>query len=378
MDIPFSPKWYVMAKPAGAHCNLHCDYCYYRSTAGDTIYEGRFTKDNLRFREVSARCSLREGADTQFLDTYIRQYIQLTPVGEEVVFIWHGGEPLLRPLSYYQEAVRLQKHHADGHPVSNIVQTNGTLLTDEWCRFFHDEQWTVGISIDGPEEVHNRYRGTSFARVMQGIERLQKHAVSYTVMAVISDESARQPLQVYHFLRRLGTPFLQLEPQAEPHLAGMVSPQEFAAFYNAVFDEWYAHDIGNVYIELFDNTLAMVMGYPSSTCIYSPRCGNAPVVEADGMLYCCDHYVPQAPLGNIFDTPLLPLLSGERMFRFGQQKMPTANRCASCQFLSLCYGGCPRHRDATGVNRLCKGYQAFFRHTLPYFNAMAATIRQKA
>ena len=130
MDIPFSPKWYVMAKPAGAHCNLHCDYCYYRSTAGDTIYDLRFTKDNLRFREVSACCSLREGADTQFLDTYIRQYIQLTPVGEEVVFIWHGGEPLLRPLSYYQEAVRLQKHYADGHPVSNIVQTNGTLLTD--------------------------------------------------------------------------------------------------------------------------------------------------------------------------------------------------------------------------------------------------------
>ena len=149
-------------------------------------------------------------------------------------------------------------------------------------------------------------------------------------------------------------------------------------FYNAVFDEWFAHDIGKVYIELFENTLAMFMGYPSSTCIYSPRCGNAPVLEADGAVYCCDHYVPHAVLGNVFDTPLLALLSSARMFRFGQQKMPTAERCASCEFLRLCYGGCPRHRDVVGVNRLCEGYQAFFRHTLPYFREIAATIRQQA
>ena len=358
MDYRFAPKWYVMAKPAGARCNLHCDYCYYLHSGGKDCADGETVR--------------------KWLEEYIRQYVQLTPENEEVVFCWHGGEPLLRPLSFYREAVRLQRAYAGRHLITNVIQTNGTLLTDEWCAFLHDEGWRVGVSIDGPEHVHNRYRNRSFGRVMSGIERLYRHRVDYTLMAVVTDYSAKYPQEVYDFLTRLGTPFLQLEPQCEAGSVGQVSAETFGNFCNTLFDIWYGRqDMGKVYIDLFEATLALLMGFPSPTCIYSERCGNAPVVEADGDVYACDHYVPRVRLGNLFETPLLDLLTDGRMQAFGARKMPTAAECKACPFLRLCYGGCPRHRDADGVNVLCEGYKAYFRHTVPRFQEMATTIRTR-
>ena len=360
----FAPKWYVMAKPVGARCNLRCDYCYYLHSSDST----------------SCACIERvdEVATHRWLEEYIRQYVQLTPEHNEVVFCWHGGEPLLRPLSFYKEVVRLQRPYTANYTISNVIQTNGTLLTDDWCAFFHDEGWKVGVSIDGPEHIHNRYRNHSFQQVMEGIERLFRHQVDYTLMAVITDYSAQYPHEVYDFLTRLGSPFLQFEPQCEQGSVGQVSAEAFGAFYNTLFDTWYERqDMGRVYIDLFDTTLALLMGYPSPSCIYSERCGNAPVVEKNGDVYCCDHYVPQARLGNLLDTPLLHLVMDERMQAFGAQKMPVAASCKACPFLSLCYGGCPRHRDSRGINRLCEGYQAYFQHTLPYFQEMAAVIRER-
>lgn len=345
-----------MAKPCGARCNLQCSYCYYRNNNPQTEWG------------VSKQ-------DTEWLTAYIRQYIQLTPVGEEVVFIWHGGEPLLKPLAFYQEAVQLQKQFADGHPISNIIQTNATLLQEEWCRFFHDEQWTVGVSVDGPKEIHERYRGASFQRTMQGVEWLQKYGVAYTIMGVITEESALKPIEVYRFLRQLGTPFLQFEPQCEPHLPGRLSAEDFARFYCAVFDEWYVHDIGKIYVELFDNTLAMLMGYPSSTCISSEQCGNALAIEMNGDVFACDHYVPELRLGNLFSESLLSLLSHPELGGLAAAKMPTAAACRSCEYLRLCYGGCPRYRDEEGKHILCEGYKAFFRHTLPRFQQMSNAIQ---
>ncbi|MGM9825507.1 MAG: anaerobic sulfatase maturase [Paludibacteraceae bacterium] len=347
---------YVMAKPCGARCNLRCEYCYYR--------------DNIQRTDRS-----ETETEKEWLSAYVRQYIQMKPLGEEVVFIWHGGEPLLKPIRFYEEVVRLQKQYADGHPISNILQTNGTLLNEEWCRFFHDEQWTVGISVDGPKEVHEHYRGACFQRVMQGVELLHKYGVAYTIMGVITGESARHPLEVYRFVRQLGTRFLQFEPQCEPYLPGRVSAEDFARFYCSVFDEWYAHDIGKVYIELFDNTLAMLMGYPSSTCVFSDHCGNALAVEANGDVFACDHFVPELRLGNLFSDSLLSLLSHPELRGLAEAKMPTASSCLSCEYLRLCYGGCPRYRDEEGKHVLCEGYKTFFQHTLPRFQHMATVIR---
>ncbi|MGN0236262.1 MAG: anaerobic sulfatase maturase [Paludibacteraceae bacterium] len=350
-----------MAKPCGPKCNLRCDYCYYR--------------DGIRSAGISS-FGQASGKESEWLSAYIRQYIQLRPLGEEVVFIWHGGEPLLQPVAFYQEAVRLQKQYADGHPISNIIQTNGTLLNEEWCRFFHDEQWMVGVSVDGPKEIHEHYRGACFPQVMKGVELLRKHGTAYTVMGVITDRSARQPLEVYRFLRQLGTCFLQFEPQCEPSLPGRVSPEAFAHFYCSVFDEWYTHDIGKVYIEMFDNTLAMLMGYPSSTCVFSDHCGSALALEANGDVFACDHFVPELHLGNMFSTPLLSLLSHPELRSLAEAKMPAAPSCLSCEYLRLCYGGCPRYRGEDGRHILCEGYKACFRHTLPRFRHMATVIRE--
>ncbi len=381
-DIAYSPflRRYVMAKPVSSRCNLGCSYCYYLG---------------------AARVVPPQQMSDAVLEAYIKQYIALTPVGEEVSFCWHGGEPLLLQRSFFEQVLALQRHYADGHPITNVLQTNGTLLNDEWCRFFADEQFLVGISLDGDEDCHNHYRTTrtgigSFRDTMRGIDLLNRYGADYNILAVINDYTAARPREVYRFLRSVGSPYLQFSPNVEWLPSGQltpssVSPEAFGSFYCAVFDEWYAHDIGHTFVELFDTTLALLMGFPPPSCVFGETCGNAAVLEANGNLFTCDHFVaPDALsdgasmcLGNILDTPLQTMLYSPAMQAFGEHKAALSDECRSCSYLRLCYGECPHHRfplsssleSSPSINYLCTGYRAYFAHTLPYFTQMESDIR---
>lgn len=369
-NAAYSPflRRYVMAKPTGSRCNLGCAYCYYLPTA-----------------EVVAPAVMTDSV----LEAYIRQYIALSPVGEEVSFCWHGGEPLLLSRSFYEKALALQRQYADGHPITNVIQTNGTLLTDEWCGFLAEHQFLVGVSLDGDEECHDRYRRTrggkgSFAEVMRGVERLNRYGADYNILAVINGYTAARPLQVYRFLRSVGAPYLQFAPDTERDASGVlretaVSAEAFGQFYCTIFDEWYAHDIGRVFVELFDTTLALLMGYAPPACIFGEKCGNAAVLEANGNLYCCDHFVsPSACLGNIKTDSLWDMLYSPEMQAFGERKADLPSRCTACEFLRLCHGECPKNRfGADGTNYLCEGYRMYFSHTLPYFKQMQTYIGEQ-
>ncbi len=386
-NATYSPflRRYVMAKPTGSRCNLGCAYCYYLAAA-----------------EVAAPTVMTDAV----LEAYIRQYIALSPDGEEVSFCWHGGEPLLLPRSFYERALLLQRKYADGHPITNVIQTNGTLLTDEWCEFLAENQFLVGVSLDGDEACHDRYRRTrggkgSFKEVMRGVERLNRYAVDYNILAVINGYTAQRPLEVYRFLRSVGSPYMQFAPDVERDASGVlrettVSAEAFGQFYCTIFDEWYAHDTGRVFVELFDTTLALLMGYAPPACIFGETCGNAAVLEANGDLYCCDHFVSKAAcLGNIMTDSLWNMLYSPAMQAFGEQKAELPSRCKACEYVRLCNGECPKNRFYAGdgeksavgekdrekteppTNYLCEGYRMYFEHTLPYFKQMKAYIEQQ-
>lgn len=318
----------------------------------------------------------------EVLSSYIRQYIDLHSDGE-VEFCWHGGEPLLAGLPFFNRVIELQKQYGQGLQIYNVVQTNGTLLTDEWCEWLKEHHFLVGLSLDGPEHCHDHYRHTaigtgSFKQVIEGVERLNQYGVEYNLMAVINDYTAQYPLDVYRFLRGLGTPYLQFSPNVERDKTGRltpssVSPEAFGHFYCEVFDEWLSHDRGRTYIQLFDSTLASLLGYAPEVCLFGERCGHAAVLEADGSLYCCDHFATQPYyLGNILTIPLAQLMTSERMLAFAAQKTATlTERCRQCEFLNLCQGECPKNRLYPNTeNYLCAGYHAFFTHSVKTLSAL--------
>lgn len=370
-----------MAKPVGSACNLACGYCYYLP-AGEVVRACRMSK--------------------AVLEAYVRQYIALTPVGEEVCFCWHGGEPLLRERGFYEKALALQARYGEGHVVTNVLQTNGVLLDEEWCAFLKAGQFLVGISVDGPEDCHDRYRRASsgrgsFAEAMRGVELLNRYGVDYNILSVVTDYSAERGAEVYRFLRGLGTPYLQFAPNVERawDAAGRewrltkssVGAEAFGRFYCEVFDEWWAADRGRTYVELFDTTLALLMGEAPPSCVFAERCGNAAVLEATGDVFACDHFVDAreaaegcgTPLGNILETPLQEMVYSGAMEAFGDRKAALSADCGGCAYRRLCYGECPKHRLARGSdgvahNYLCAGYKAYFRHTLPYFEEMRGYI----
>lgn len=388
MIAPFGKPLYVMAKPVGARCNLACEYCYY------------LEKEKLS--ENPAAC--RPMSD-KLLEQFTRDYIQSQTM-QEVLFTWHGGEPLLRPLSFYRKALDLQRRYAGGRHIDNAIQTNGTLLTDEWCRFLHDNGWLVGISIDGPRELHDRYRRSrggdpSWESVMRGIDLLQKHDVDWNAMATVNACNADHPLEFYRFFRDIGAHYLQFTPVVErllPHddgrtlaapadtdapLAGYsVSPQQWGDFLCRIFDEWVVSDVGQMFVQLFDATLANWCGMPPGVCSMSEDCGHAAVMEANGDVYSCDHFVfPEYRLGNIRQHTLVEMLYGQRQQQFGRQKRHALPRqCRECSYLFACHGECPKNRFATaadgepGLNYLCSGYHAFFRHAEPCMEYMRREI----
>ncbi|MBR1548305.1 MAG: anaerobic sulfatase-maturation protein [Prevotella sp.] len=357
---PFARPLYVMLKPAGAACNLACRYCYYLEKS--SLYhgeQGRTMSDEL-------------------LDEFTRQYLEAQTM-PQVLFTWHGGEPLLRPLSFYQKALELQRRYARGRQIDNCLQTNGTLLTDEWCRFFKENHFLIGISIDGTQQMHDEYRRhrtgqPSWSDVMRGIGLLQRHGVEWNAMATVNAYNAQRPQAFYHFFRDMGCEYLQFTPVVEREHGRVadysVAPRQWGDFLCTVYDEWVCRDVGRVFVQTFDATLANWAGVTPGVCSLSNLCGHAAAMEWNGDVYSCDHYVfPEYRLGNIRQQSLTEMLYGERQARFSRQKQQSLPRqCRECRWLLACHGECPKNRFATdrygqaGLNYLCEGYRQYFCH----------------
>jgi uncharacterized protein len=381
---PFAKPLYVMLKPAGAHCNLACKYCYY------------LEKNNLY------QNSHRHLMSDEMLEQFTREYIEAQTM-PQVLFTWHGGEPLMRSIDFYKKALALQKKYAHGKQIDNVIQTNGTLLTDEWCEFFAQNHWLVGISIDGPQEYHDHYRVTpagkpSWEKVMQGISLLKKHRVEWNAMAVVNAYNAEHPLEFYHFFRDNGCQYLQFTPIVErltehedgrtlasladdreiPLADASVTPQQWGNFLCTIFDDWVRHDVGKTFVEIFDCTLANWMGVLPGICAYSKECGHAGVMEHNGDVYSCDHFVfPEYKLGNIRNQSLIDMLYGEKQQAFSRLKHTSLPRqCKECDMEFACHGECPKNRfekdkyGEPGLNYLCQGYYQYYTHVAPYMDFM--------
>lgn len=381
---PFAKPLYVMLKPAGAHCNLACKYCYY------------LEKNNLY------QNSHRHLMSDEMLEQFTREYIEAQTM-PQVLFTWHGGEPLMRSIDFYKKALALQKKYAHGKQIDNVIQTNGTLLTDEWCEFFAKNHWLVGISIDGPQEYHDHYRVTpagkpSWEKVMQGISLLKKHRVEWNAMAVVNAYNAEHPLEFYHFFRDNGCQYLQFTPIVErltehedgrtlasladdreiPLADASVTPQQWGNFLCTIFDDWVRHDVGKTFVEIFDCTLANWMGVLPGICAYSKECGHAGVMEHNGDVYSCDHFVfPEYKLGNIREQSLIDMLYGEKQQAFSRLKHTSLPRqCKECDMEFACHGECPKNRfekdkyGEPGLNYLCQGYYQYYSHVAPYMDFM--------
>ncbi|HAT6802252.1 TPA: anaerobic sulfatase maturase [Citrobacter freundii] len=353
----------VMAKPASSRCNLDCRYCFYIDKPAHPVM------------------------DDTTLSTFIQQHIAAQP-GPDVLFAWQGGEPTLCGLDFFQRVVELQKQFGAGKQIQNAFQTNGILLNDAWCRFLHDNNWLVGLSLDGPADLHDAFRvsrrgNPTHQKVMTALQKLVEYRVEFNLLVVVNRLNSGQPERMYHYLRQLGTPFLQFIPLVEQDEHGRltaesVEPQAWGQFLNSVFDIWVREDIGRVYIQLFDSTLGVWCGYPSQMCALSQDCGHAFALEANGDLYQCDHYVyPQYRLGNIHHTPLKAINASPQAIAFGERKRSTLSAaCQTCSLLRFCHGDCPKHRDESGKSMLCAGYSEFIRHTAPHMRVMRDLIRQ--
>ncbi len=381
---PFAKPLYVMLKPAGAHCNLACKYCYYLEK--NKLYP----------------TAQRHLMSDEMLEQFTREYIEAQTMNQ-VLFTWHGGEPLLRSIDFYRKALSLQQKYAGSRRIDNVIQTNGTLLTDEWCEFFAQNHWLVGISIDGPQPDHDHYRLTaagkpSWKKVMQGIKLLKKHGVEWNAMAVVNAYNANHPLEFYRFFKENGCQFLQFTPIVERltrhedgrTLASLadkdeislseasVAPEQWGYFLCAIFDEWVRKDVGKIFVEIFDCTLANWMGISPGICAYSKECGHAGVMEHNGDVYSCDHFVfPEYKLGNIRDHSLIDMLYGEQQQEFSRLKHSSLPRqCKECDMEFACHGECPKNRfmkdkyGDSGLNYLCPGYYHYYQHVAPYMDYM--------
>lgn len=380
---PFSRPLYVMLKPAGSICNLRCKYCYY-------LEKGNLYHDDRNHVMSDA-----------LLEKFTKEYIeaQTTP---EILFTWHGGETLMRPISFYKRALQLQRIYGRGRHIDNCIQTNGTLLTDEWCEFFRENNFLVGISIDGPQEYHDEYRksGTgrpTFRQVMKGIDLLNKHGVEWNAMAVVNDYNVEDPLGFYHFFKDINCKFIQFSPiveritrrddglklapgmQESGELADFsITAEQWGDFLCAIFDEWVKNDVGEYFVQLFDATLANWVGVMPGICSMAQECGHAGVMEYNGDVYSCDHFVyPEFRLGNIHEKTITEMMYSQKQSDFAKMKsVRLPQQCKECKYLFACHGECPKNRfihdkyGNSGLNYLCKGYYKFFEHAAPYMEFM--------
>lgn len=365
------PRIHVLAKPTGAICNLACSYCFFLTK--EALYPGS------KFR-----------MSDEVLENYIRQLITAHQ-SSQVTVAWQGGEPTLMGVEFYRRAIELQeKYRKPGLTFENTMQTNGTLLDDEWCRFFKENNFLIGISIDGPRELHDTYRvgkkgNGTFDQVMKGLRLLQKHGVEYNVLTTVNRANADYPLEVYHFLRdEVGTDWMQFIPVVERinekghtlYQRGdtvsdrSVQPEQFGSFLSRIFDEWVRNDVGKVFVQTFEASARKWLGMPSGMCVFEETCGTGLALEHNGDLYSCDHFVePDYLLGNIMEKEISELAALEKQYRFGQNKRDNLPQvCRECEVLFACQGECPKNRflttpaGETGLNYLCEGWKAFFRH----------------
>nr|WP_292839214.1 anaerobic sulfatase maturase [Mesorhizobium sp.] len=389
-----APPFWVMAKPMGPRCNLDCSYCYY-------LDKTKLYPDQSKFRMAP-----------DVLETFIRDYIdsQSRAGVREVQFVWQGGEPTILGLRYFRTIVTLQRKHCPpGRIIRNALQTNGTLLDEEWARFLHDEGFLVGLSIDGPPRLHDQYRRDrrdqpSSERVLSAWKLLTRHKVDTNVLCVVSNCNVGFPLDFYHYLRDAGVQFMQFIPVVEridrqgglasPPRPGdedlavapwSVSPADYGRFLCKIFDDWVRHDVGRIFIQLFDLQLGIWAGAPASLCVFAETCGTGLALEHNGDLYACDHYVySEYRLGNITQTPIETLAALPQQRRFGLDKkarLPAA--CLKCEWRFACHGGCPKHRflpvndeGSERLNYFCESNRMFLSHAAPFFLAMVRLLRQ--
>jgi uncharacterized protein len=386
---------HVVAKPIGPACNLNCEYCFY-------LEKKALFPEGEQYRMPD-----------KVLSAFITNYItsQPTPVVE---FVWQGGEPTLLGIDFFRRVIDLQKPFAKKKTITNSLQTNGTLLTPEWCRFLRKHNFMVGISLDGPKEIHDRHRrdrkgNGTFEQVMRGLKLLQDHKVEYNVLACVARETTKKPLEVYRFLRGEGVEFIQFTPIVErladassrehglslapsAKLDGeetnkevaswAVVPGEYGDFLIAVYEEWVRHDVGTVFVMNFEWALNAWIGNPSPVCVHAKQCGRALVIEHNGDVYACDHCVyPQSRLGNILNRSLPEMVDHSLRSGFGVSKESALpRRCRECEVLTACQGGCPKHRfartydDEPGLHYLCPGYTKFFRHIRKYMRIMTTLL----
>jgi uncharacterized protein len=382
----------IMAKPHGSVCNLHCTYCYY-------LEKKKLYPESGNFR-------MSDG----LLELFIRQYIESQDV-PVVNFIWQGGEPTLMGVDFFKKAVALQKKYSNGKTIENALQTNGTLINADWCKFLYDNHFLVGISVDGPGMIHDEHRTNvtgmpSFDRVMEAISLFKKHKVEFNTLTVVHRHNSRYPLEIYRFLKRIGSEYIQFIPVVERinhnasndelKLAGpacqdatevsdwSVRPEDYGKFLITVFDEWVRKDVGRIFVQLFDVTLANWAGQPPGLCAFSETCGNAMVLEHNGDIYSCDHFVyPGYKLGNIHTADIQVMALSERQWGFGQDKQKLPACCINCEYRFACKGECPKHRfeispdGEKGLNYLCKAYKMFFSYVHPYMQFMCDELDAK-
>lgn len=386
MDVtPISTAWairlktsfHLLSKPTGPLCNLDCSYCFYLKK--EELYPGRKSKTRWQM-------------SPEVLEAYVRQYLesQDTP---EVEFTWQGGEPTLLGIDFFARAVSLQKRYANGKRISNSLQTNGVLLDHRWGEFLAQNHFLVGLSIDGPEELHDRYRlnkggKPTFRAVLRGLDILKKHGVEFNTLTVVNRDNGDHPLRVYEFLKQIGSRFHQYIPAVEQDQSTMVpwsvGAEQYGEFLCTIFDRWVCHDVARVFVQLFDVSLQSWLRVPQSLCFFRETCGRAVALEHNGDLYSCDHFVtPEDRLGNILSQSLETMVDSPQQARFGlNKKMQLPGQCQRCSVRFACNGGCPKNRFLTtqdgepGLNYLCAGYLRFFRHIDPMMRAMADLLRR--
>ena len=391
--------FHIMTKPVGPICNLDCKYCFYLEK--ENLYPAHAHRPGYSDWEMPA----------DVLESYVRQYIE-SQQADTISFAWQGGEPTLLGVDFFRRVIALQQKFANGKRIENAFQTNGVLLDDDWGEFLARNHFLVGLSIDGPRELHDHYRvdkggQPTFTRVVAGLNMLKKHGVEFNTLTVVNRHNARQPLEVYRFLREAGSGYMQFIPVVEriahdANASGLllvapaasddarvsewsVDPLDYGKFLCAIFDEWVRNDVARYYIQIFDVALESWLGLPASLCVFRETCGSAMALEHNGDLYSCDHFVyPENKLGNIMESPLESLVASPQQAKFGLDKRETLPRyCRGCDVRFACNGECPKHRfirtpdGESGLNYLCAGYKLFFHHVDPYMRFMAGELRRQ-
>ncbi len=384
--------YHILAKPSGPLCNLDCKYCFY-------LEKKNFLEEKNQYR-----------MSDEVLEAFICKYISSQDI-PEIQFVWQGGEPTLTGLDFYRKVIVLQKKHANGKKIINSLQTNGILLNEEWGAFLKEHNFLVGISMDGPREIHDRYRvdkggRPTFDHVVSAVRLMQKFQIPYNVLVCVTNEASEKPLEIYYFLKKLGVKYIQFTPVIErqpceedsqiglkhgsPHSAGInlkltdfsVKSGNYGSFLIQIFDKWVRKDVGKIFIMNFEWALESWLGLPSTVCIFSEKCGKALAIEHNGDIYSCDHYVyPQNMLGNILNDNPKALLELRKQVDFGKNKQDgLPGQCRSCEVRFACNGECPRHRftktsnGEPGLSYLCEDYKKFFYHIHPYMKAMIQFI----